>query len=327
MKSISKTLKKGLILILVIFIIMNVIAGFHAYKFTHFDSTITVKTKDAKQLSTVEKIKTVLLGVNNPRPENKQIPHHHYESIRLKSNKEIECWLIKTENAKGSVILFHGYSGKKSAMLDKAEIFLNLGYNTLVVDFMGSGASEGNQTTIGYYEAEEVKTAYEYIYQGEKNIILFGTSMGAVAIMRAISDLKISPASIIIECPFGTMLKTVKARFSNMGIPSFPMAHLLVFWGGLQNNFNAFTHNPEDYAKNINCPTLLLYGQRDEKVSTEEINQIFLNLKGPKQIKIYPKAGHENYLNQYKDEWTADVSAFLSQVQPNVIDQRSVPLR
>lgn len=29
------------------------------------------------------------------------------------------------------------------------------------------------------------------------------------------------------------------------------MANLLVFWGGVQNDFNAFKHNPTDYAKNI----------------------------------------------------------------------------
>ena len=75
---------------------------------------------------------------------------------------------------------------KKSSLLDKAEIFLNLGYNTFLVDFMGSGGSDGNQTTIGFYEAEEVKTAFNYLEAcGEKNIILFGTSMGAAAIMKA----------------------------------------------------------------------------------------------------------------------------------------------
>ncbi len=54
-------------------------------------------------------------------------------------------------------------------MLDKAEEFEKMNYKVLLVDFMGSGGSEGNQTTVGFKEADEVKTVFEYILsQGEK---------------------------------------------------------------------------------------------------------------------------------------------------------------
>lgn len=294
---------------------MNIIVYFHASKFTHFENSTIVKTKDAHHLSMGQKIKILFLGIRNPRPENKITPNRVFETIRLKSNKKIECWFIKAISPKGTVVLFHGYSGEKSSMLDKAEVFLQLDYNTMLVDFMGSGGSEGNQTTLGFYEAEEVRTVFEYLKkQDKKNIILFGTSMGAVAIMKAQSEYKLDTKAIIIECPFGSMLETVKTRFKGMGIQSFPMAHLMVFWGGLQNNFNAFKHNPVEYAKGINCPTLLLYGLRDEKVSKQEIDNIFLHLQGRKVLKTYQNAGHENYLNKYKDEWTADVATFINSV-------------
>jgi hypothetical protein len=201
-------------------------------------------------------------------------------------------------------------------MLDKSDIILGLGYNTFLVDFMGSGGSEGNQTSIGFLEAEQVKTCYDYLTdKGEQNIYLFGTSMGSVATMKAISDYHIEPKGIMIECPFGSMYKIVCARFKTMNAPTFPMAGLLVFWGGLQNGFWAFGHNPTVYAKKINCPTLLLSGAKDEKVSREEINQIFKNLGGQKKLKIYQEAGHENYLKKYKNEWTKDIHEFLTTPQ------------
>lgn len=296
-----------------IFVLMNIVAIFHSYKFTHFIDSKIEKTKDPKKLTTGEKIKTLLFGVSNPRPENLTIPTSDFETIKLKSNKEIECWSIKTENAKGTVILFHGFGGNKSSMLDKAEIFLGLGYNTFLVDFMGSGGSEGNQTTIGFLEAEQVKTCFDYLTEkGEQNIYIFGTSMGSVATMKAINDFDIKPKGIIIECPFGSMYKTVCARFKTMNAPTFPMAGLLVFWGGLQNGFWAFGHNPTEYAKKINCPTLLLYGAKDEKVSREEIDLIFNNLGGHRTLKIYQEAGHENYLTKYKNEWTQDIQEFMT---------------
>lgn len=84
-----------------------------------------------------------------------------------------------------------------------------------------------------------------------------------------------------------------------------------MFWGGVQNSFWAFGHNPTEYAKSIYCPALLLYGERDPKVSRAEIDAIYTNLKGKKQLRTYPQAGHENYLTHYKAEWESDVKAFI----------------
>ncbi|WP_218148482.1 alpha/beta hydrolase [Parafilimonas terrae] len=297
---------------------MNIVAIFHSYKFTHFADTNIEKTQTPEQLQFGGKLKALFFGVNNPRPINKTKPGGYYETIHLQSNKKIECWYLtkrdgmRADTVKGTVILCHGYGGEKSSMLDKAEIFGNLDYNTFLVDFMGSGGSEGNTTTIGFKEAEQVKTAYDYLVnKGVKNIYLFGTSMGAVAVMKAIKDYDLKPEGIIIECPFGTMYKTVCARFNNMNVPTFPMAGLLVFWGGVQNGFWAFNHNPEDYAKEITCPVLLLYGEEDNNVSRKEIDIIYSNLPGKKMLKTYQFAGHENYLNKYRTEWTHDIEQFL----------------
>lgn len=309
---IKKITKTTLWIFFTTFIFMNIIAFFHAYKFTHFAEINSEKTASPKKLSTFEKFETVLFGVNNPRPVNKKLPSQKFETLKLQSNKEIECWSIKTNNSKGTIILFHGYGSEKSSLLNKSDEFIKLGYNTLLVDFMGSGGSEGNQTTIGFKEAKEVKTAFEYLEkQGEKNIYLFGNSLGAVAVMKAVSDFNLGPKAIILECPFGSMYKTTCARFSNMNVPSFPMAGLLVFWGGVQNGFWAFGHKPTEYAKNINAPTLLFYGEKDDKVSREEIDEIYSNLNGAKQLKTFKLSGHEDYLNKYKENWINNIDNFL----------------
>ncbi|MDW8851986.1 alpha/beta hydrolase [Flavobacterium sp. MMLR14_040] len=304
---------KILKILFVIFIIMNSIAFFHAYKFTHFPESISEKTKSPEKLTSFEKVKTLLFGVTNPKPKNIKFPSQKYQTLKLQSNKEIESWLIKTENSKGTVILFHGYGAEKSLMIEKSNEFIKLGFSTMLVDFMGSGNSEGNQTTIGYMEAEEVKTSFDYLKQtGEKNIYLFGTSMGAVAIMKCIKDYKIKPKGIIIECPFGSMYETVCARFKKMNAPTFPMAGILLFWGGIQNGFWGFSHNPKEYAKTISCPTLLFYGEKDKSVSRKEIDEIYTNLRGPKTLNIYKNTGHENYLIKNKIEWNKNISEFIS---------------
>jgi len=291
---------------------MNALAALHAWRFTHFDEQISERTKNPAELTYAQKADALLFGIRNPRPRNTQLPSTAFETIRISSHREIEAWKIDVSDSKGTVVLFHGYIGDKSKMLDKASVFLQLGYNTLLVDFMGSGGSAGNQTTIGYFEAEQVKSCFDYLEKtGEKNIFLFGTSMGAVAVMKAISDHDLRPKGIIIECPFGSMYETVCARFRSMDVPAFPMAALLVFWGGVENGFWAFDHNPTSYAKAIRCPTLLMYGARDERVSRAEIDEIFANVDGAKELIVFEDAGHENYLTKYREKWSVDIQVFL----------------
>jgi pimeloyl-ACP methyl ester carboxylesterase len=296
--------------LLFLFLLLNVIAYLHAYKFTHFSTKAVVRTTE--QLTATDKLKLLFTGISNPKPKAKQLPNKPYQIVNIQSNKRLECWFLQAENARGTFVLFHGYGGEKASVLDKADVFLAMGYNTLLVDFMGSGNSEGLQTTIGYKEAVEVRDCYEYLLlQGHTNIHLFGTSMGAVAILRALDIYPLKPASLILECPFGTMYKTVQARFRMFHVPSFPMASLLMFWGGVQNGFWAFSHNPSTYARSVQCPTLLLYGEKDPKVSKEEIETIYANLPHNKQLVTFPLAGHENYLLKYRPEWTVAVTQFL----------------
>jgi uncharacterized protein len=309
-----KAIKLRLLIIsLLLFIGLNTVAIFHAYHFTHFADANSVKTKAPEKIDGMDKVKTLLFGVSNPRPTNKVFPQQAYETIVLQSNTAIEIWKIKADSSMGTVVLCHGFSGQKSSMLDKSDEFLKMGYSTVLIDFMGSGGSEGSQTTIGFKEAEQVKTVYEYLQkEGEQNIYLMGTSMGAVAIMKAIDNYKIEPKGIMLECPFGTMYETVCARFKNMNAPIFPMAGLLVFWGGTINGFWAFGHNPTEYAKSIHCPTLLLYGEKDNNVSRKEIDDIYRNLNGMKELISYSLAGHENYLIQYKTEWVNNIANFIT---------------
>ncbi len=309
-------LRKSLYVLLTLFVLANIVAGFHAYKFTHFGPAQQAGTRDEASLSFKDKVIALATGVSLPRPENRRQPQAAFKTISLQSNKRIECWWMPVDKPVGTVVLCHGYGGSKASMLDKAAVFQQLHYNTLIPDFMGTGGSEGTLTTIGYCEAEQVISCVDYLTaHGENNVVLFGVSMGAAAIMKAMKDDDLHVSALILECPFGTMLRTVQNRFQMLGVPAFPMANLLVFWGGVENGFNAFTHNPEQYAKSIKRPTLLIYGARDKKVSLEETTAIYENLAGPKTLLTLPEAGHENYLLRYRKDWTSAVTSFLNKAQ------------
>ncbi len=317
MKSYRKPwLRRAGIGLLLCFIFLNAIAALHAWRFTHFTNSRKLGSEHGENMPVNEKIMVALTGIPNPRPVNKSLPSLPYKHIMLQSNVKLACWYIPAAvNTQGTVIMFHGYGGEKSGMLPKATALHDLGYNVLLPDFMGAGASEGSQTTIGFKEAKNVKTCYDYIrHSGEKKIILLGTSMGAVAVLKYLDAGGREPSGIIIECPFGTMYQTVCARFKMVGGPAFPMAGLLVFWGGLENGFWAFSHNPAAYAKAVRCPALLFFGAKDDRVTLGETKAIFKNLAGPKKLVIFREAGHNNYFIQYQKQWVNDVASFTHSI-------------
>ena len=308
----KKRLKQIAFFVLLVFCVSNIIIIAHTYKFTHFNSSNSELKKEIG-------IQELLLGVDLPRPINGKLPTFKYETINFVSNGDnIEAWLIKTEQetSKGTVIMAHGYCSSKSVMLDRANFFLSEGYNVLAIDFIGSGGFYGNQTTIGHKEAENIKDAYQYLIGKEyPNIIIFGTSMGAVAIMKAIHDhTDITPSGLILECPYGSMLHTVKARFRMINKPEW-VAYPFTFWGGLINGFNAFELKPIEYAKSIKIPTFLLYGKKDPSITLEESNEIFNNLNCKKYISIYPNTDHDNFLDHDSTLWAKDIRLFIRSLE------------
>jgi len=312
------SMKKRLIRIALIgFILLNVMAVFHGYTLTHFSNDTGPKTKLAK-LSTSQKVATLFFGASNPRPIAVDQPQGIFTEVNFPGGEGVlGGWYRGVDTAKGNVPFFHGYAGEKSSMLERASLIRKMGYNTLLIDFRGSGSSTGNRTTVGFEEAEDVKTTWDYLRnKNPQPTYLLGTSMGAAAIMKAVDTYQLPAKGIILECPFGSMLQTTKNRFEALGVPSFPSAQVLVFWGGIQNGFWAFDHNPSAYAKGIEVPTLLIFGEKDKRVKRSEIDAIFENLAGEKRLLSMPDAGHANYLAVDKANWEEEVRGFLGKEFP-----------
>ncbi len=306
-----KLLKKGSVLLLFLFVVLNAIVFSHAWRFTHFSDDVKHKLR-FESLSFLDKVKYGIVGVGNPRPVTKNKPEVPYETIMINSNVKLESWLIEVEDAKGVVLMFHGYTGEKSELLQRAALIREMGYSTMLVDMMGAGGSAGYDVTIGYREAQNVYDCYHYLQDnGYQHIILYGVSMGAAASMKAIKDKQITPDKVIIEAPFGSMLQAVKNRFDMVGAPYFPLAYLLVFWGGVQHGFWALGHNPIEYAKAIQCPILILYGKNDDRVKLHEVEAIAKNIKRDKRLAVYPHSGHVNFLKNDREQWKRDIENFL----------------
>jgi alpha-beta hydrolase superfamily lysophospholipase len=276
------------------------------------------RTPPPESLSLGGKIVVLFTGVRIPRPQNGATPANvqlEYQTVRFggESGNDCEAWYIPCHDSKGICLLFHAYVCSKSSLLVPARAFHDMGYDVLMVDFRGSGGSVGNDTTIGYREAEDVVAAVAFANRQwpAEPMVLYGQSMGGAAILRAVAELGVNPAAVIVESTFDRLLTTVRRRFEAMGIPAFPAAQLLVFWGSWQIGTNAFNFNPADYAAHVHCPTLIMQDGLDQRVSDAEARNLFDHLAGPKELEISPDSGHCGFLADHPARWKELVSAFV----------------
>lgn len=321
MGSVTQRLRRWLVALVIVVvagtIALNMLVYRHAHAMMHFSRT-AVRTDKPENLTTLQKLKVLLCGINLPRPQasislTNLGPEGRAIIVDGTNGVRLGAWYCPGKPSNSLVILFHGYGAEKTGVRHEAEAFLEMGLSVLLVDFRGSGDSSESYTTVGRAEAEDVAATVRYArehWPGRK-VILYGQSMGAAAVLRAVHSCGVRPDAIIVEAVFDKMLNTVRHRFEAMRVPSFPSAELLVFWGGYQAGFNGFEHNPVQYAASVNCPILFLHGAADPRARIEEARRVFAAVPGLKRFREFPDIGHEASVVRFPSEWKQTVGDFL----------------
>jgi alpha-beta hydrolase superfamily lysophospholipase len=309
----------ALILVVVPLVLLNAVAFMHARAFTRYAPGESADGYGREPLGGWQKARLLFTGVTVPRPENRYTPADWrlpFTTHTIASGgATLEAWHVPAEQPRGLMLLFHGYATCKASLLPEAAAFRAMGYASLLVDFRGSGGSSGSDTTIGAHEADDVAAAVAYAREQwpGRRLVLFGPSMGAAAILRAAARGGVGPDAVVLECPFDRLLTTVEHRFTMRGLPAFPFARLLLFWGGVQHGFDPFAHNPVEYAAGVRCPALLMHGARDRHVAPAEAEAVYAALAGPKRFALFAEAGHQPYCWEWPERWCEVVSGFLGE--------------
>jgi alpha-beta hydrolase superfamily lysophospholipase len=297
-------------------VVLNLLACRHAWAMTHLLPAGGWKRKEVG-LTRWTKVKALLGGVRYARPQLDDSPEKWGLTSQVHTFRgavsDLEAWYLPHPAPLGIVPMFHGYIACKARLLPEAKALHDLGYACFMVDFPGCGGSAGTITTIGYREAVDVCRALEYVRHqwGHLPATIFGQSMGAAAVLRALAVHHLTVEAAVLESPFDRLLNTVRARFTMMGVPSFPAAELLVFWGGLMLGYNGLRHDPVTYARHVRCPVLLLAGKDDQKVTPRQTLAVYDALACEKELHLFSGLGHESFAACRPEEWRSRVGAFL----------------
>ena len=296
-------------------ILINLSAAFHAYRFTHYYDDDRIRNQRSSQGKPLLRTWRLMTGRQLAKSLIRYYPAIPYDTVQLTTKKglKLEAWYMKADSAIGTVILFHGLNSNKGNVLTEAFEFNSLGYNTMLVDMRAHGNSEGVVNSLGHKEAEEVKLAFEQVSKmGEKNIVLWGMSLGAVMISKAVGQYDLQPNKIILEMPFNRLQDHINARAKNSGFPGEPFGFFVTLWAGIEQGYWGYGHKTSEYVKKIDCPVLLQWGNNDEYVSKKEIDKIFASINSTgKRLEIYEGAKHGPLASMHEAKWVEAVSNFL----------------
>ena len=130
--------------------------------------------------------------------------------------KLLSARFLPCDNARGTILLFHGY--RSSALLDfglEVEFLHKQGYNLLLCDQRAHGASQGRFLTFGVRERYDVLSWVTYLAQRlgqEHPMYLSGMSMGATTVLMASCfEFPANVCGIVADCGFTSPWDVMKS--------------------------------------------------------------------------------------------------------------------
>ena len=217
-----------------------------------------------------------------------------FDEINLKSSDgaHLNGLYFKKEISKGVVLYFHGNAGNLQDWGQIADLFIDLDYDVLIMDYRGYGKSKGEKSMEFLYEDAELW--YEFAQQNysESKIIVYGRSIGTT--FAAYVAAKHEPNKLILEAPFYSMLAIAKSRFSFL-----PIRYLLDY------KFPTY-----QFMDDINCPVIFYHGTYDKVIPYDQGKKLYDSFNtDKKELITIPMGGHNN-LNSFK-EYTESISLEL----------------
>jgi uncharacterized protein len=191
-----------------------------------------------------------------------------------------------------TIIFFHGNGGNITNVTWLGQRFAKHGFNVLLFDYRGYGASDGIAgDESGLYADGDAALAFlvnEKKVRPEQ-IVLYGHSLGTAVAADVASRGQFG--AVVLESGFSSA-----SSVAAIALPWLPRS--LHFLG--KNRFES----ARKVAK-IKSPILIAHGDPDQTIPTSEAHLLFASANEPRKLLILPGAGHvpfasggEQHLNQ-----------------------------
>ena len=228
-----------------------------------------------------------------------------------------------------TIVFLHGKGGHSSEWRPDALRALALGYNVLVPDIRGHGASGGRYMTFGFLEKEDLANAIDAardLWRIDPSRIALHSCSAGSAVALELAAHRPDVRAIWLESPFADPREMARHYLAAAsGIPSIFLS-LATRWAvartlarvkrdlGLEHAAGGLERaDPLTAMGRIRCPILLVYGGADRLIPPRFVERLIHALPPGSEVFRVEGAGHCHHANEaaavaredYSRRWTA----------------------
>ncbi len=232
-----------------------------------------------------------------------------FQDVELLTEDHVRLSAWYTPSKNGSVILVaHGYGDKRSE--DFYALFVSHGYGVIAWDFRAHGKSQGEFSSLGYYEMLDAKAALDFVLAqpGVEHVGAWGGSMGAVTMIRAAAHYPEIEA-LVADSPFVSLQEEMDLR-----VPFPILRGLIRYFAERQSGVTLDQVRPvDDIALISPRPVFLIQGLGDGMVPLDSAQRLYDAAGEPRQLWLEQDVPHLNMYAYYKTRYTKRVIKFFDE--------------
>jgi pimeloyl-ACP methyl ester carboxylesterase len=193
------------------------------------------------------------------------------------------------------VIYMHGNSSARIEVLPQLSYLLSLGLAVFAFDFAGSGKSDGDYVSLGFYEREDLSCVVAHLRATNvvSTIALWGRSMGAATALM-FGDRDPSIACMILDSSFCDLTQLCeemceKGREQGIVVPGFVVSvalKMIQMSVKKQAGFNIKQISPLSHSDKCFIPALFVAGEHDDFIKKHHSEALHAKYAGDKNIII-----------------------------------------
>ena len=236
-------------------------------------------------------------------------------SFASDSGATVHGWWSPVRNDHDAVLLLPGIRANRLSMVDRARFLHRAGYSVLLIDFQATGETKGDHITFGWKESRDVLAAINLVRRIDPTarVAIMGSSLGGVAALLATPPLKVD--ALILEEVYPTIETATRNRMENY-LGGFGRILTPVLLNQLQWRLGVSASQlcPVDHIAIVECPVLIISGERDRNTRPSDTRMLFEHARSPKELWFVPNAGHVDLHRAAREDYESRILAFLKQM-------------
>ncbi len=204
-------------------------------------------------------------------------------SVQTKDGLDITGYFIPPRDPDRWVfVAFHGNAAHPADLVYKFTDQIEQGHGVLLAEYRGYGGNPGKYTEQGLYEdgrayINALKSNPSF---AQSKMIIYGESIGTgIAVQMA---MEYQSAALVLDVPFDSAFNLAASRYAFMPFLSVLMHD---------------QYRSDEKIDKVNAPVLIMLAGRDYVVPAVFGQALFEKAAEPKQLHIFPEAGHTTIFN------------------------------